>query len=144
MVDHVNISTEWNEEGVNEVRKNLIEYNLSNVLEHTRQAIFEKVSILLKDENDTVLGGIVGQIYYHCLSIDLFWIEEKLRGKGYGKELMMAAEELALKKECKLIKLDTLSFQAPGFYQKLGYIEYGVLDNFPEGFSHHFFYKRLD
>ncbi|MFC0186721.1 GNAT family N-acetyltransferase [Fictibacillus aquaticus] len=144
MVDQIIISMDWNEEGVKEVRRNLIEYNMSQVLEHTRQAISENVSILLKGDNDTILGGIVGQIYYHCLSIDLFWIDEKLRGKGYGKELMTAAEELALNKGCKLIKLDTLSFQAPEFYEKLGYLEYGKLDNFPEGFSHHFFYKRMD
>ncbi len=39
--------------------------------------------------------------------------------------------------------LDTFAFQAPGFYEKLGYEIFGTLDQFPRGSCRHFLYKRL-
>jgi hypothetical protein len=39
--------------------------------------------------------------------------------------------------------LDTFSFQARGFYEKLGYRAVGVLDNHPAGHQHYFMTKRF-
>jgi hypothetical protein len=36
-----------------------------------------------------------------------------------------------------------MSFQAPDFYRKLGYEEFGRLDDFPPGHSRLFFRKNL-
>jgi hypothetical protein len=39
--------------------------------------------------------------------------------------------------------LDSFSFQAPGFYRRLGYAEFGVVEDYPPGHTRHFLKKRL-
>jgi hypothetical protein len=43
----------------------------------------------------------------------------------------------------KNVFLDTFSFQAPGFYQKLGYRVFGELVDFPPGHTRQYLTKRL-
>jgi hypothetical protein len=40
--------------------------------------------------------------------------------------------------------LDTFSFQAPGFYESIGYQPFGELPDFPPGSRRHFFWKPLE
>ncbi|MNJ78333.1 hypothetical protein D3C77_760620 [compost metagenome] len=56
---------------------------------------------------------------------------------------MKMAEDLAREKGCVGIWLDTFDFQAPGFYQKLGFTEFGQLEDFPPGHKRFYFQKRL-
>ncbi len=53
------------------------------------------------------------------------------------------AEQEALARGCRNVLVDTMSFQAPGFYRRLGYEEFGVLEGFPGPHSRHFFRKSL-
>jgi hypothetical protein len=52
-------------------------------------------------------------------------------------------EEEAKKKGCKLVHLDTYSFQAPEFYKKQGYDIFGILDGYPEGIKRYYLKKDL-
>ena len=56
-----------------------------------------------------------------------------VRGRGFGKELMKRAETYAVKRGCTDAFLDTFSFQARPFYEKLGYRVFGTLENHPVG-----------
>ncbi len=47
------------------------------------------------------------------------------------------------KKGCRLILFDSFSFQAPAFYKKHGYREFGVVEDHPKGIVSTFFEKRL-
>lgn len=47
-------------------------------------------------------------------------IDENKRKSGFETKLLLEIEKLALEKECDFIKVDTLSFQALGFYEKNG------------------------
>lgn len=67
------------------------------------------------------MGGLVYHIDGITMHIDFVWISNLLRGKGAGALLMDAAQKKAVQTGCKKIKLFTNTFQAPGFYQKLGY-----------------------
>jgi ribosomal protein S18 acetylase RimI-like enzyme len=58
-----------------------------------------------------------------------------LRGKGYGKELLNQIENTAKENNCRLILLDSFSFQAPDFYQKYGYKVVGIVEDHPKGFK---------
>jgi hypothetical protein len=40
--------------------------------------------------------------------------------------------------------VDTYGFQAPGFYERMGYAEFGRLEDFPPGSARHFLWKSLD
>jgi GNAT superfamily N-acetyltransferase len=139
----LSISSEWNKDQAMFVRRKLIEYNQENVTENVNEAINENVSVILKDDNDNILGGITGNIYWNCLHIDIFWIDKEIRGQGQGKRLLKAAEKLAKDNGCTLVKLDTFSFQAPDFYKKQGFEIFGILENFPEGFNQYHLFKRI-
>ncbi|MBF0680454.1 MAG: GNAT family N-acetyltransferase [Devosia sp.] len=103
-------------------------------------------SLVLAVKNDAgqTEGGLAARITCGWMHIDMLHIPESLRGTGIGASLMASAEELAREKACVGLRLDTTSFQAPGFYEKLGYTEFGRLENSPPGHTRYFFMKRLD
>lgn len=119
------ITQQWNEDDSNYIRKKVIEYNLSKLLDEEKNSD-KDISFILRDKAGTILGGLTGKISWHNLHIDFLWVDDSLRGKGYGKELLESAEIFAKENKCKLILLHTFSFQAPGFYQKYGYQIVGV------------------
>ena len=70
----------------------------------------------------------------------MVWIDEPHRRGGHGEALMRRAEGIARELGCHSVWLDTFSFQAPGFYEKLGYEVFGRLDDF--GGHSRFFLRR--
>ena len=80
----------------------------------------ESFCINLYDDKQ-LTATVYGSIYYGCMHIDTIFVDESLRGKGYGKELMHKAENLAQEKACKFITITTMDWEARGFYEKLGY-----------------------
>jgi ribosomal protein S18 acetylase RimI-like enzyme len=65
------------------------------------------------------------------------------RGRGFGKELMKRAELYAVERGGTDAFLDSFSFQAPPFYEKLGYHVFGTLENHPAGHQQFFMTKQL-
>jgi len=70
-------------------------------------------------------------------------VREDFRKQGYGGALMESAESEAIARGCSLIVLDTHSFQAPRFYQRLGYEIIGSHPDYPRGHQKHYLRKRL-
>ena len=111
---------------------------------YTGQMPSETVGILLRDPaSQEVVGGLYGEISFGWLFIELLSIPDQMRTQGTGTRLMRAAEDLARERGCEGIWLDTFSFQAPGFYRKQGFTEFGHIADFPPGHKRHFFHKRL-
>lgn len=104
---------------------------------------YKPLHIFLRDEENRVVGGVLGSTYWNWLSIDYLWISEEVRGQGYGKALIEAAETEARNRGCKNVNLDTMSFQAPDFYQKLNYRIFGQLEEFPPGYTRYYLTKQL-
>lgn len=98
---------------------------------------------LVRSRDSTIAGGVVAQIYWNWLYIDLMWVREDLRGRGYGHQLLTLVEEDARRRGAAHAFLDTFSFQAPGFYQKHGYRVFGQLADFPAGQQRFFMTKAL-
>jgi len=88
------------------------------------------------------VAGLAGETYGGWLFIKYLWVHDDLRSLGFGRELMARAEERALERGCHSAWLDTFSFQARGFYEKLGYEEFGILD-YPPNHKRHFIKKPL-
>jgi GNAT superfamily N-acetyltransferase len=104
----------------------------------------EKFAFFVRDEHtDAVLGGLHGRILYRWLFIELLVVPEQARGQRIGSQLMDRAEAFAHERNCVGIWLDTFDFQAPDFYRKHGYEEFGHLDDYPPGHQRLFFQKRL-
>ncbi|KAB2857349.1 MAG: GNAT family N-acetyltransferase [Anaerolineae bacterium] len=76
---------------------------------------------IANSENQMILGGIEGQLSGSWLYIDTLWLDESLRGKGYGVRLMNVIEQAAVQRGVQKAFLGTATFQAPAFYKKLGY-----------------------
>lgn len=103
----------------------------------------DKVAFALRDAGGTLLGLVSGWTWGGCLDIRLLWVREAWRGQGWGARLLHAAETLAVARGCTQAILDTHSFQAPGFYQRHGYVIYATLDDYPAGHQKHYLKKRL-
>ncbi len=103
----------------------------------------KNLCFVVKDEEGEVVGGVIGATYWNWLYINLMWLREDLRGQDYGGELLLKAEEEGRQRGAEFSYLDTFSFQAPGFYKKLGYEVFGTLDEFPAGHQRFFMKKQL-
>ena len=93
-------------------------------------------------EDASVVAGMAGETYSGWLFIRYLWVSNTLRSAGIGRKLMAGAEARALERGCHSAWVDTFSFQAPGFYRKLGYEPFGELD-YPPGHKRIFLQKRL-
>ncbi|NLF49929.1 MAG: GNAT family N-acetyltransferase [Leptolinea sp.] len=101
------------------------------------------LNIFLRRGDGTVFGGLLGNTYWGWLHIRILWIDDTLRGQGYGSRLVRLAEEEAIRRGCHHAHLDTMSFQAQPFYEKLGYSVFGCLNNLPENHKRIFLQKSL-
>jgi GNAT superfamily N-acetyltransferase len=101
------------------------------------------VAILLTDADGDHVGGLWGRCAYDWLFVELLAVPEEHRGGGLGQALMEQAEIVARSHGCIGIWLDTYEFQARGFYEKLGFEIFGMLEDHPAGQKHFFLRKRL-
>jgi GNAT superfamily N-acetyltransferase len=104
---------------------------------------YRRLSLLVRDKAGNVVGGLFGATYWDWLHVETLWIDERLRGQGYGSRLMVAAEAEALKRDCKNSFLDTTGFQARPFYERQGYKIFGVLEHSPDEHKRFFMQKKL-
>jgi GNAT superfamily N-acetyltransferase len=100
--------------------------------------------IPIRADDGSVAGGFWGCTVFQWLHVQMLFVPEKLRGLGVGSALMAAAEAAARDRGCCGAHVDTFSFQAAPFYRKLGFTLFGVLEDFPPGYSRLFFRKRFD
>ena len=102
------------------------------------------LALLVRDPvTDEVVGGLNGRSSRGMLFIDVFFLPEALRGSGLGSRLLRMAEEEGRRRGCRTGLLHTNSFQAPGFYQKHGWREFGRFPTDPPGTCRIFFSKEL-
>jgi len=101
-------------------------------------------AITIRDpESREITGGLHGVSHYGWLFIELLVIPERYRGQRLGTRLMQQAEATARDRGCIGVWLDTFSFQARGFYEKLGYEVFGEIADYPPGKSRFWLRKRL-
>jgi ribosomal protein S18 acetylase RimI-like enzyme len=96
-----------------------------------------------KSETGEIVGGLLGFTHWNHFFISTLYVDQRFRKEGIGRELMARAEALALEQECDAIYLDTFDFQAPGFYEKLGFKVFGKLDDYPPGHQRFYLVKRI-
>ena len=104
---------------------------------------FQRLCFALQTPEKEIVGGVLGEVYWGWLYVDLLWIEEELRGRGYGHRLLTRVEDEARKFGAKHAYLDTFSFQVPDFYKQHGYQVFGELQDFPPGHQRYFMKKEL-
>lgn len=103
------------------------------------------MTIVVRSVGGAIVGGIIGQIWetFGWLHIASLWVDDDHRGKGLGTQLVKQMEQVAKSRGCTRAKVNTWSFQAPGFYQRLGYEVCGTIPDFPEGIDDITLWRRL-
>ena len=133
----MNITPTENE--IKYIREELNQFNNERVGEdgHT------PLNIVEYDTNGNIIGGILGGTYWGWMHVDILWVHENHRYKGIGSKLLREAEKEAVLRNCHHVHLDTMSWQAPEFYQKHGYEVIGILPDIPNGNQKYLLMKAL-
>jgi GNAT superfamily N-acetyltransferase len=76
-------------------------------------------------------GGLLGRTSMGLFFLDLFYLPAKLRGGGIGGRALRMAEEEAARRGCRAATLLTVNFQAPEFYARHGWEEFGRITSAP-------------
>ena len=103
----------------------------------------EWLSLVLKDHDGNIVGGIMTSTVYWAQYLEVLWVDEKYRGQGYGKDLILEAERLAKKNGCVSSNTYTFSWQAPDFYQAVGYHIAAIYDGYVGGIKEYILSKDL-
>ena len=133
------ISTDGNANDIFEIKSKLEAYNVS----HGAGADKTPLGIYYEDEQGNKQAGLVANIFGNWLFVEFLFVSESLRGQGIGGKLLSAAEQEAKRLGCKYAYLTTNAFQAPGFYEKMGYKCVFVLEEFPRDGKKFHFTKEL-
>jgi GNAT superfamily N-acetyltransferase len=97
---------------------------------------WQAVSLALRDLQGVIVGGLYGATMWSWLMIDGLWVAPGLRGRGLGRRLLLAGEEIARERGCIGSWLGTFDFQAKEFYERQGYSVFSELPGFPPGHTH--------
>lgn len=97
----------------------------------------------LQDDTGVIIAGINGYTWGGCCELTHVWVHAGQRGRGIGSALIHAAEAEAARRGCEQIVLLTHDFQAPEFYERLGYERQHVIEGRPKGHRDIVYAKRL-
>lgn len=129
-----------NSDDVQAVRDGLSAYNVKRV-PNLLDLPDDEIAIFVRDEQGTIQGGIVGEMDWGMMYVDLLWLNDRLRGKQLGKALLHTMEQQTLKLGVPHIYLMTTEFQALSFYQHMGYDLFGTIMNRPHGYAYYYLRK---
>lgn len=102
------------------------------------------LAALLRDPTTgETLGGMIGRTSYGLLFIDLVYLPDTQRGQNIGGRLLRMMEQEGASRGCKAAFLFTITWQAPDFYRRLGWIEFGRIACDPPGNARVFMTKTL-
>lgn len=113
---------------VEAVRLGLRAYNMRQL-----EAPYAPFAVLARDATGAIVGGVTGDVFWGMCEVEFVWVDDAWRDRGLGRQLMAEAEQVALRLGCRRIHLDTMSFQAPGFYLRLGFAIVGIVTGYAEG-----------
>lgn len=121
----------------------LVEFN-KNQVPFQQIEDFIDLSFAMKDDDGKTIGGINATLYcWNIMYVSVLYVDANCRGKGYGRALMEKAEEKAKCHGAYMSHLSTFDWQARGFYEKLGYEVFGIIENCPQGHKRYFLNKTF-
>ncbi|MBW8185578.1 GNAT family N-acetyltransferase [Shewanella nanhaiensis] len=131
---------------INEEAPDLVNVLVEGVRQHLHDQIggeaTQPLSVAAYD-NGELIGGVSGRTIYGNFLIEVVWVDKRYRGTGLGRKLMESAEVQAIGRGCRVSQVDTLSIQAPLFYQKLGFKIAGEIPEFSGSPGRYFLMKTL-
>ena len=130
---------ELNASQVEDIENRLEQYDKN----HITDGISGNIKIGVMDEDKLIAGADADMTAFKILYVSTVFVDEDYRNKKVGTHLMTEIEKRAGLLGANMIRLDTFNWQGRDFYRSLGYEEVGSYENKDDGFSEHFFLKRL-
>jgi GNAT superfamily N-acetyltransferase len=114
--------------------EDVLEVGLANYNEsHAHRRDWRPLAVTVVDPNTgEVAGGLLGRTSLGLFFLDLFYLPEHLRGSGTGNAVIRMAEAEAVRRGCRAGTLVTVNFQAPEFYGRHGWEEFGRIQTAPD------------
>ena len=82
---------------------------------------YKKFSIVIKNNNEEIIGALVAYTAYAEIYVDDIWIDPTYRRQGLGRRLLDDLTNRFKGQGYNNINLITNAFQAPKFYEKCGF-----------------------
>ena len=117
----------------------LAAFNEADVGPADRKAL----AVVVRDSSGSIAAGISGYTAWGWLYVQWLWVAEARRGEGLAGRMLAVAEEEARTRGCHAAYIDTFSSVALKTYQRVGYVPFGALDDFPRGRVRTFLQKQL-
>lgn len=136
---NITVTDTLNEEALDAIRQGLMAHNRPFIDPRQRKPL----GVFVRDATGEIVAGLNAITWGNWLSIDWLWVAESQRGGGIGKQVILAAEQAAIARGCRYSRLDTFSFQARPFYEKLGYQLQMTLQDYPIEHECYFLTKKL-
>jgi mutator protein MutT len=102
----------------------------------------EPVSFEIFHDQEFV-GACVVQLFWGQLHIKYLYVEKAYRGQGLGRKLLERACAFGRERGCRFAFVETMNFQAPAFYQKLGFHSEFSRAGFAKNTIFHYLKKNL-
>lgn len=104
----------------------------------------QPLNVVVRRDDGAIAGGLLGEVRWQWFYIDVLWMADDARGHHLGQQAMQLAEEQARRLGCIGAFVDTLEFQARGFYERLGFTVYGTQPDYPPGHTRYYLLKRYE
>ena len=136
---HLSSEPNANPADIAHIEDSINEFNM----QYTGDRNYHPVNIFLRDTAGSLRGGILADVWGGWMHIRFLWVDADIRGADYGTELVQAAEAEARAFGCHHAHVETFSFQARPFYERLGYETIAMLEDYPAGEQHYILKKVL-
>ena len=102
------------------------------------------LSLVAEDACGCIIGGCEAFRMGELVLLDVLWVAESHRGTGLGACILEQLEQNAVAQGARRLELNTFGFQAPGFYEKMGYRRFGAVEPAVGEYGHYFYVKELE
>lgn len=118
---------------VQRVIRSLVKFNEEVAPPEGREAV-----AVFAERSGRLVGGAAGFTHWSWLFVSHLWVDELERHQGVGSQLMAEIETVGARRGAVGVHLDTFDFQALPFYERIGFSVFGVLPDYPPGYSRNF------
>ena len=100
------------------------------------------IRLIIRDQAGVLVGGLNAWTTLQNVIFEYIWVEEGFRSQGLGRKLMLAMENIARENGCIASQAYCFSFQALGFFEKMGYKILGTSDGYPHQVKEYYLIKK--
>ena len=133
------VETEPSPEHIRFLEERLYEFNV----QATGIADGTYLGLFLRAADGSTVGGAFGWTWGGTCFVRYLFVPANMRNQGHGTALIRTIEKEAEVRKCRQIVVETYDFQAPRFYEKLGFEVVGQVADYPRGHQFQTLVKRI-